>query len=163
MDEAKGISLNHLYALALLEFGEARGLADVYEQIWLLMSDKSMQIGNVENSELRAAMDLLPPDDLVAILREFLTLAHDRLASVPVEIISAMPLSEEQIMKLHVKLANLVHKQLEITNTTDESLLGGFRILFENTVIDHSVKRKLMDARQAIYEGVYYSDGRAPQ
>ncbi|MCL1848646.1 MAG: ATP synthase F1 subunit delta [Clostridiales bacterium] len=163
MEEGKGISLIHLHALALLEYADTRELSDVFEQIWLLVWGKDVRAEKAETPELREVLALLPPEDLEAVLVEFLKLAHERMDAVPVEVISAQTLSQEQIARLQVKLIQTVRKQVEITNSVDPTLLGGFRILVEDSVIDFSVKRKLMDARQAIYEGVYQSDGRTPQ
>jgi F-type H+-transporting ATPase subunit delta len=74
---------------------------------------------------------------------------------VPVEVISAVPLTEQQLYDIEVRLIRMTRKQLDIRTTVDPSLLGGLRIIVDNTVIDQSIKRKLSDLKKAVYEGVY--------
>ena len=76
------------------------------------------------------------------------------------EIISAVPLTGEQLYRLEVKLIRLLRKPIDISTTVDPSLLGGLRVIVDDMVIDHSVKRRLIDMKQAVYQGVYLNDGR---
>jgi len=163
MREPDAGRLSHLNALALLVYAQAAGLSDIYDHVSMLLMEKRARIENLEPLEFRNLVSSLGADNLEELLEDFLKLARDRLDLTPVEIISAAPLSEEQLNKLQLKLVHMTRKQLIINATTDPSLLGGFRVLIDNSVIDCSVKRKLQDIKQAIYERVYQSDGRAPQ
>jgi len=154
MSETTGFSLAHLQALALLEFAETQGLTDVYQQVWILSLSGEIKAENAETEELKAFLAKISPDDLESTLLAFLEIAKVRMEALPVEIISAMPLSQEQLNNLQTKLIQMLRKQLDITTTIDASLLGGFRILVDNSVIDFSVKRKLLDVRQSIAEEV---------
>lgn len=155
--------LTHLHALALLEFAESQGLSEVYQQVWLLVLSKKVKAENAGTPELKNILLQIPPDELEDVVMQFLDIARNKMESLPVEIISAMPLTKEQLYRLQVKLIQVMRKQLEIVTTVDPTLLGGIRILVDNAVIDYSVKRRLLDIKQAIYEEVYQSDGRTPQ
>ena len=165
MSEANADSggLIHLRALAVLEYGEATGLSDVYDHISTLVTGNLVKPENLEPEGLRELLAPVAPADLEAVLVDFLETARDKLDITPVEIISAKPLSDEQLGRLQQRLIRMTRKQLDITSTIDPSLLGGVRVLVDDAVIDCSVKRKLLDIKQAIYEGVYQNDDRAPQ
>ena len=154
MSETREFNLTHLQALALIEFAVSHGLTDVYQHVWILALSKDIKAENAGTEELQAFLAQIAPGDLEAVLLEFLEIARDRMEALPVEIISAMPLSAEQLMRLQTKLIQMASKQLDITTSVDPSLLGGFRILIDNSVIDYSVKRKLQDIRQSIAEEV---------
>ena len=163
MSEAYNSGLIHLHALAVLEYAEFSGLSNMYDQISTLVSGKSVRKDDLEPEELRQVVSQVAPEDLEAVFKDFLEIARQKLDVTPVEIISAVPLSEEQLSRLQGLLIRKTRKQLDITTTIDPTLLGGVRVLVDNSVIDCSVKRKLLDIKQAIYEGVYQSDDRAPQ
>ena len=76
------------------------------------------------------------------------------------EVISAIPLTGDQLYRLEVKLIQLLRKEIEISATVDPSLLGGLRVIVGDVVIDHSVKRRLLDMKHAVYQGVYLNYGR---
>ena len=57
---------------------------------------------------------------------------------------SASPLTEEQLENLKEKIKNeLQLENVEINNFVDESLLGGFKLTYNNKVVDASIKAKL--------------------
>ncbi|MCL2165770.1 MAG: ATP synthase F1 subunit delta [Clostridiales bacterium] len=145
----------HLHALSLLEYAERKGLTDVYQRIWALSRSGRVQAENAHTEELKELLQAVPEEDLENVLKHFLDIARGKMESLPVEIISAVPLSREQLYKIQVNLIRNLRKQLSVTTTVDPSLLGGIRIIVENAVIDHSVKRRLSDMKEAIYEGVY--------
>lgn len=151
----EGPKLTRLHALALLDYGHYHGLPEVYQQVLALVLSGKVSAENAPDEELKKVLAQIPPGELEEVLLQFLELARKRMDRVPVEIISAVELSEEQLYKLEIKLIRLLRKQLDITTTVDPSLIGGVRILVENTVIDESIKRKLQDLKQAVYKEVY--------
>ena len=72
-----------------------------------------------------------------------------------VEVISAVPLTMEQLARLERKLILMFRKQLSITASVDPSILGGLKVIADNTVLDDSIRRKLIDMKARIYKGVY--------
>ena len=150
--------LNHLHALAVLEYAERRNLSEVYQRVWTLARGGQAKAEDAEPEELRKLLGHIPPGELDDVLKTFLELARGKMEALPVEIISAVPLTQEQLYKLQVRLIRLLRKQLDITTSVDPSLLGGVRILVENAVIDYSVKRRLSDLKEVIYKGVYQAN-----
>ena len=148
------LKLARRYALALLEFAQDRGLPLVYRQVLLLMLEDSPSAKKASDP-LREFLQAVPPSDVEQVLTLFLELSRKQMNLVPVEVISAVPLTEQQLYDIEVRLIRMTRKQLDIRTTVDPSLLGGLRIIVENTVLDQSVKRKLADLKQVVYKGVY--------
>jgi len=145
------LSLSRLHALALLEYGEERGLSEFYQQVSALVLSGRPTVENAPEG-LREFLLEIPQDEVEHTLQAFLVMAKRRMDQLPVEIISAVPLTEAQLQKLEERLIRLVKKRLDIKTTVDPSLLGGVRIIVDNTVIDESIKRKLLDMKQNLYK-----------
>ena len=60
-----------------------------------------------------------------------------------VEVISAVPLTEAQKMRLCEKLEGITKKQIIINNTHGPSLLGGMKLRYMGRELDGSIKTKL--------------------
>lgn len=60
-----------------------------------------------------------------------------------VEAVSAVALSEEQILRLGEKLSALTKKKVIIKNTVDGSILGGMKLRYAGVQLDGSVKTQL--------------------
>ena len=148
-------NLVHLHALAVLEYAEARGLSDVYQRVWAFSRSGQIDAEHAEPERLREILRAVPPEELENVVKHFLDIARPKMESLPVEIISAVPLTGEQLYKIQFNLIRNLRKQLRVKTTVDPSLLGGIRIIVENAVIDHSVKRRFADMKEAIYKGVY--------
>ena len=71
-----------------------------------------------------------------------------------VEVYSAVPLSQEQLRALEIKLARMLGRRADIAAQVDPSLLGGVRVVAGDTVYDDTIKRKLSDMKRSIYEGM---------
>ena len=78
------------------------------------------------------------------VLEQFTELFNRYSNSVVVKVESASPLTELQLENLKEKLKNeLQLEQVELNNFVDESLLGGFKLTYNNKVVDASIKAKL--------------------
>jgi len=155
MSETAQYKPSHLHALAVLEYAQEWDLSEAYGQIWTIVAGNRISLENIEAESFRRELSMIPPDLFEETLRDFLEIARIKLDMVPVEIITAAPLSDDQLYRLQLEIIQKVHRQLDVKVTVDPSLLGGLRILVDNSVVDYSVKRKLNDIKQAIYEGVY--------
>lgn len=62
---------------------------------------------------------------------------------LPVQAVTAVPLTEEQSRKLTQKLESLTGKTVKLQNTVDESCLGGVRLLYDGVQVDGTVKNRL--------------------
>ena len=78
------------------------------------------------------------------VLEQFTELFNKHSNSVVVKVESASPLTDEQLENLKEKLKNeLQLEKVEFNNFVDESLLGGFKLTYNNKVVDASIKAKL--------------------
>ena len=78
------------------------------------------------------------------VLEQFTELFNRYSNSVVVKVESASPLTELQLENLKEKLKNeLQLEKVELNNFVDESLLGGFKLPYNNKVVDASIKAKL--------------------
>ena len=78
------------------------------------------------------------------VLEQFTELFNRYSNSVVVKVESASPLTELQLENRKEKLKNeLQLEKVELNNFVDESLLGGFKLTYNNKVVDASIKAKL--------------------
>ena len=78
------------------------------------------------------------------VLEQFTELFNRYSNSVVVKVESASTLTELQLENLKEKLKNeLQLEKVELNNFVDESLLGGFKLTYNNKVVDASIKAKL--------------------
>ncbi len=148
------LKLARRYALALLDFAQDRGLPLIYRQALLLMLEDAPSAQKAADP-LAEFLQAVPSQEVEQVLTIFLELARKKMNLVPVEVISAVPLTEQQLYDIEVRLIRMTRKQLDIRTTVDPSLLGGLRVIVDNTVLDQSIKRKLSELKKAVYEGVY--------
>ena len=71
-----------------------------------------------------------------------------------VNVISAVPLSEEQTDKLKLKLENKLNKKVILDMTVDEGIFGGLVIRTESSQIDGSIKKRLDAVEKQIKSAV---------
>ena len=81
--------------------------------------------------------------DWAGIAEEFLALCREKQGMVEVRVVSAEPLDPEQLRHLLAKLTVRLGKQITATTAVDASLLGGFRVLHGDQVIDASLVSQL--------------------
>lgn len=149
------LDLANRYAAALLAYADENGLEEIYRQALLHVVTNAPPDDPIPQP-LGAFLAQVPPREVDATLFRFLDLARKRMNLLTVEIISAVPLTPLQLSRLEEKLIRMYRKQMEITTTVDPSLLGGLRIIVNNTVIDNTIKRKLQDMKESVYRGVYF-------
>jgi F-type H+-transporting ATPase subunit delta len=63
---------------------------------------------------------------------------------------SAKALTNEQLLNIKEKLSANLNKQVNIEATTDESLIGGVKILVDGHVYDGTVKKQLNDLKESL-------------
>lgn len=80
---------------------------------------------------------------LPAIKQRFEVLKAEYEKAAEVEVISANPLSDEQLQRLVEKLTAKLGRKVNIETRIDESLIGGLVIRADDMVIDGSVRGKL--------------------
>ncbi len=88
-----------------------------------------------------------------AASQAFIEIARAAAGKVQVQIISASPLSQEDLQKLVKIASNYFKKEVEVVNLVDHSIIGGSMIRSGSVVIDGSTKGRLDRIRQSIVKG----------
>ena len=158
----EGFGMSRLYAMSLLDYASEKGLSDIFQQILTLVMSGRISVESARTDELREALRQVPPADLEETLLLFINMARGKIDTHKAEVISAIPLTHEQLRRIEIKLIGLLRKQLEITATVDPALLGGLRVVVDDMVIDCSVKHRLFEMKQAVYRRAYSTDGTEP-
>lgn len=77
------------------------------------------------------------------ILAEFIVLCNEARGILPVEVESALPLTNSQLDAIAKKLSERLGKRIRPHPRINRDLVGGFRIRVRDTVYDASVKQQL--------------------
>lgn len=149
--------LKRQYARSLMNLAKEQGnLEDVYNQALTLTKEDDFEIDDDMPKELRMILELLEEEDMLPTINVFIEMVRKELKIAHADVVSAVPLREEQLIDLEKKLAAIFNKRVEIVNHVDSSLLGGVRIIVDNMVIDNSIKSKLSQLKQKLYQGVNF-------
>ena len=62
-------------------------------------------------------------------------------------------LSKEQINKLEESVTKKLNKKVELSNVIDPSIIGGIKIVVNDTVFDNSIVRRLESLKQELING----------
>jgi F-type H+-transporting ATPase subunit delta len=84
---------------------------------------------------------------LPAVATEFISLYTDYKGIQKAQITSASALTADQKAKVTAIVKEFSGKEVELTETIDESLIGGFILRVGDQQIDDSIKRKLNDLK----------------
>lgn len=151
------LKLTHRYASALLTIAEEEGLETAYKNtLQILLQEQTTLDLLSEHAQQLLGQITGGWSEITHVLYLFLDLARERMNMVQCEIISAVPLRPGQLLTIEQTLVRIFKKQLAITATVDPSLLGGLRVIIGDVVLDDTIKRKLSDMKNKIYEGVYF-------
>lgn len=66
------------------------------------------------------------------------------------KIVSAKPLTQEQLTRFEGETSKLLRENVKLENETDESLIGGVKILIDGKIIDASIRKRLADLTDTI-------------
>ena len=90
------------------------------------------------------------------IMIEFVAQYNERKGIMPVQFTSASPVDEKVINTLKSMLQSQLNlKEVEITNSVDEKLIGGFTLEFNNQLIDASILHDLNAIRSQFTSNEY--------
>lgn len=84
------------------------------------------------------------------IVREFKKLVDNSKELGKGYVYSAMPLSDKQIDEIEAETSKLVRKHIRLKNRIDTSLIGGFRIMIDDKLIDGSIRNRLENLSRKI-------------
>lgn len=79
------------------------------------------------------------------IIKEYKKLSDKADGMAYGRIISAVPLTEDQLARFEDQVSELFRMNVKLKNETDRSLIGGVRIFVNGRIIDTSLKKRLED------------------
>ena len=83
-------------------------------------------------------------------LTTYRALYDERLGILPVEVVSAVALTQAQASALSAKLSAKTGKRIRLTNTTDPSVLGGLLLRYDGKQIDGTLAVRLEKLSEAL-------------
>lgn len=94
----------------------------------------------------RGRMALLP-----AAAEEYRELYDRARGVVKAEVVSAVPLAQEDRVRLQAALERQTARKVELSLSVDPALIGGVIVRMENSIIDGSVKRRLEELQDLLH------------
>lgn len=95
---------------------------------------------------------------LFDISKRFLNLADEKLNNANVEIISAVDLTKNQKENIETKLTEMLKKNIIANYKIDNSIIGGFKAKFNDTIIDASIQHQLELLKKRLFDQSYLSN-----
>jgi F-type H+-transporting ATPase subunit delta len=95
---------------------------------------------------------------LFEITKRFLSLSDEKIGRVKVDITSAVDLDESQKSKIKNKLEEMINKKVIPNYKIDNSIIGGFKARFNDTVIDATVQHQLELLKKKLFEQDYLNN-----
>ena len=89
------------------------------------------------------------------ICLRFISLSNEKLNQVDVDIISAIDLSAVQREDIKSKLELMINKKIVASFDVNNSIIGGFKARFNDTVIDASIQHQLELLKKKLFEEDY--------
>ncbi|WP_025755558.1 ATP synthase F1 subunit delta [Mycoplasmopsis cricetuli] len=77
------------------------------------------------------------------IIIHYLKISNEKLEIIFVKIVTASPISKQLLDKIIIKLQDNYQQKLEIRNLVDPSLISGFQIIFDSSIIQNNYKNSL--------------------
>jgi len=174
--------LSSRYAAALFELSLERGLLNEYvEQAMmlrdLLSGEQCQQIithprinakqkrsffstafsGHVNDDFLgflNLAVDKNREMFIVPVLTEFISLGNEHNRKATAYVVTAVPLKDKQASALVALLSKKLEKQVEIKQKVNPDIIGGLYVQVDGFYIDRTVKARLRDLKNDLYENV---------
>lgn len=92
---------------------------------------------------MKFSIDKNREDKLVDIVRRFNEIYDDKAGIVNAEVIGAVDIAEDLKDYFQKAVENYSQKNARVKYSSDEDLIGGFRIRIGDTIVDASVKNQL--------------------
>jgi len=88
--------------------------------------------------------------ELRAVIRNYRRLAAEHRGETTAEVVTARPLSDDQLAALKTQLRSRAGRDVNIDATVDSNILGGIVVKLESQMIDASIRTKLNRLAQAM-------------
>lgn len=89
-------------------------------------------------------------DSLMDIIKEYNNIFKEYKGIVDIEAVTAVPMGEESKNRLKLVLKNKFHKEINLSNRVDPSIIGGVLLKMDEKVIDSSLKNQLKEMESLI-------------
>ena len=175
-------TLARRYAKALYDIGTEQGKSEIFaenlneiaallndnQEVGLMLLNQSIQ-NDDKKKAINALLDGVEPmvknfvnlvvdknraDSLVAMCASYNELMEEQANIARAEIISAVPLTEEQVKKIEDKFSGLVGQTVKAETIVDASLIGGVRVRIGDTVYDGSLASQLKKLNESLKQTV---------
>lgn len=87
---------------------------------------------------------------LKEIVQSYRQMVHDHLDMIRAEIMTAVPLDEENKERLKKKLEASYQKQVDMSLKVDPQIIGGMVLTIGHQVLDNSIKNQLFKLKRAL-------------
>lgn len=99
---------------------------------------------------LFVVIDKRREDSLMDIIKEYNKVFKEYKGILDIEAITAIPMNEEAKDRLKLVLKNKFHKEVNLSNTVDPSIIGGVLLKLDEKIIDSTLKKELKDMESLI-------------
>lgn len=89
-------------------------------------------------------------ESIVDIVKEFNTLFKDYKNILDIEAITAVEMNEKSKNRLKLVLKDKFHKEINLSNTIDPSIIGGVLLRMDEQIIDSTLKSQLKEMETMI-------------
>lgn len=90
---------------------------------------------------------------ILPALNEYVELANRYFGKTVARVVSAEPLSEEQIKSLAKILSKKTGMEVEIKTEIDPDVIGGFYVLVEGKIFDNTIRASINKTKKQFYKG----------
>jgi len=91
-------------------------------------------------------------DFVAEIAAEYSRLFHENKSIVETRLVSAVPLTPDEVKNINARLNKLTGKTIEITTEVDAGIIGGVIAFVGEKVIDRSIRHELEVLREQLLE-----------
>ena len=110
------------------------------------------RIGDVSANFLQFVIKKKRENLIYDILKRFKELYYLRINRVEAKITSSVELTEQQMDQLQSSLEKYTQKDVTSIFAIDDSIIGGFVVKINDTVLDSSIKQQLNKLRKKLFE-----------
>ena len=97
-------------------------------------------------------------DFIISTLTEYIAHAERRLGKTEAIIVSATPLSRQQIESVRNVITEHVNMRIRMKTVVDPNVIGGFRVVVDGRVFDATVRFKINRLKEYLKRGGSYAN-----
>ena len=141
-------------------FVSSKDLIKVLSHPDVLKEDKLAIIEKVfiKDKDIVSFIKILVENDrfsyLVEIVDEFEKLSNDALGIEIVEVVSAVKLTDNEVISIKEMLDKRLNKKVELKEVVDPSCLAGIRIILKDEILDNTIDTKIKNMKSMISKAV---------